>query len=560
MATGTILDDEPGISIDDVSVGEADGSAGFTVTLSASSLWTVTVDYAAEDITAVAGSDYSEAEGTLTFAPGATEQPLAVAVTDDSFDESDETFRVVLSDPFAAGLARAAGTATIVDDDEAATLVVEGATVSEHDGEVRVAVKLTSASATEVRVLATTEDLTARAGADYSTISQEVVFAPGAKLQRVTVPILDDDMVEDAETFLVRLSSAQNAQIAIESATVTIQDNDTRSSIVIGDETVSESAGVARLTVRLAPARSTAVTVDWATEDITATAGADYTAASATVTFDPGETEQTIDVMLLDDALEEADETFRVRLGTPSGDASLARNTAEVTILDDEGAASLTVTDAVVSESAATARVRVALSPASDEVVMVSYATSDGTATAGEDYVAGADKLTILAGETEKYIEVSILDDLMVEGIETFAVTLSEPAGAELSRAAAEVTIEDDDLALLSVSDVSVLESDARAVFTLSLDPASTRPVRVQYASADGTATAGEDYLPASGVLVLDPGERSGTVEVTVIDDARAEEDETFTLALSGASGAGASRPCRRGHDTGQRYVPAARK
>ncbi len=538
-ATGTILDNEPGVSIDaDVRVGEAEGNASFTVTMTSASPWDVAVDYATEDGTARAGSDYSETRGTVTFAPGMTQQPIAVAIADDSFDEADETFRIVLSDASAAGLEQAVGTATIIDDDDAPTLEVSGASVSEHVGEAVVFVRLTSAREAEVRVHIATEDGTAAAGADYTASTSELVFAPGDTQESVRIAILEDDLIEGDEAFQVRLSGAQNANIAAEAATVTILDNDTRSDLAIADATVLEDAGTSEVRVRLSPARSTAVTVDWATADGTATAATDYEADSGVVTFAPGATEQTINVTVLNDAVDEASETFVVRLSNASGNAEIVRSTSGVTILDDDGAAALTISDLTTQESAGAVRVHVTLSPASDEAVTVQYATSDGTATVGEDYTVQSGTLTIPAKDTEARIEVTILNDLTVEAAETFTVTLTSPAGAEISRGAATVTINDDDLPVLSIDDVVANEDDAQAKFTVSLNVPSIRSVRVQYASLDGSATTGQDFHPASGALVIPPGQISGQVEVNVIEDALVEGDETFTLNLSNPTGA----------------------
>jgi hypothetical protein len=99
-ATGTIVDDEPRISIGDVIVSEGNTgttSATFTVTLSASSTSPVTVTYATANGTATAGSDYQAASGTLTFAPGETSKTITVLVYGDRVPEPNETFFVNLS-------------------------------------------------------------------------------------------------------------------------------------------------------------------------------------------------------------------------------------------------------------------------------------------------------------------------------------------------------------------------------------------------------------------------------------------------------------------------------
>ncbi|MBB4597821.1 putative Ig domain-containing protein [Xanthomonas arboricola] len=119
---GTIVNDDalPALSIDDVSVNEGNSgttTATFTVSLSAASGQTVSVNYITADGTATAGSDYAARSGTLTFAPGVTTQGVAITVNGDTAVEPNETFSVGLSGASNASIARATGTGTIVNDD-----------------------------------------------------------------------------------------------------------------------------------------------------------------------------------------------------------------------------------------------------------------------------------------------------------------------------------------------------------------------------------------------------------------------------------------------------------
>jgi len=110
----------PTLSINNVSTSEGNGGATpftFTVKLSEPSTQPTTVDYATANGTAVAGSDYTAASGTLTFNPGVTTQMITVNVTGDPFCEPDETFTVNLSSPTNATIADGTGTGTIVNDD-----------------------------------------------------------------------------------------------------------------------------------------------------------------------------------------------------------------------------------------------------------------------------------------------------------------------------------------------------------------------------------------------------------------------------------------------------------
>ena len=203
----------------------------------------------------------------------------------------------------------------------------------------------------------------------------------------------------------------------------------------------AEEGGTLVFTVRLSEASDASVTVDYATADGTALAGQDYTAGSGTLTFAAGELEQTIQVAALTDRTDEGDETFTVSLSNPSG-ATLADGEATGTV---ENVApplpTLSVGD-VRAEEGGTLRFAVRLSEASDAAVTVDYATSDGTATAGDDYTAASGTLTFAAGVLEQTIEVAALADRADEGDETFTMSLSNPSGATLADGEATGTVE----------------------------------------------------------------------------------------------------------------------
>ena len=194
------------------------------------------------------------------------------------------------------------------------------------------------------------------------------------------------------------------------------------------------------------------------------------------------------------------------------------------------------------------------LSRASTTPVTVKYATANGTATAGTDYVAGSGTITFAAGETSKSVTVGLIGDTTVEGNETFTVKLSSPSGATISRTTATGTILNDDTApvlpTLSIADASKSEGNSGTsamAFTVTLSKASTTSVTVNYATSNGTATAGSDYTATSGTLTFAAGETAKTATVTVAGDATAEQSETFTVTLSAPSGATVARTSATG-------------
>jgi hypothetical protein len=112
----------PAVSVADATVTEGNSgtvAASFSVSLSAASAQTVSVNYSTQDNTASAGSDYEAASGTISFLPGETVKTVTVNVYGDTFDESNETFFVNLNGPVNATIADGQATGTIMDDDDA---------------------------------------------------------------------------------------------------------------------------------------------------------------------------------------------------------------------------------------------------------------------------------------------------------------------------------------------------------------------------------------------------------------------------------------------------------
>ncbi len=313
--------------------------------------------------------------------------------------------------------------------------------------------------------------------------------------------------------------------------------------IAIGGAAVDEDAGTAELAVTLSVPSNQAIEVEYGTADGTATSGVDYTSAAGTLAFAPGETAKTVTVAILDDTLDEDDETFTVTLSGVQGTAILAVAEGLGTIRDDDDPPGLIIGDVVVPEGNGPAFAPVTLSTATSRNVRVSWATAAVTAQPGADYVESTGTVIIPAGSLADTISLEILPDLLDEADETFRVSLSSPVGAAIIDHEATVTVADDDaLPSLSVADVTVAEgtgSQTSAVFAVTLSAASGRAVSVHYATQPGTAQADLDYLPpVPGTLTFPAGTTSLTVTVPVVGDGLPEGTETFSLALSLAENA----------------------
>ncbi len=322
------------------------------------------------------------------------------------------------------------------------------------------------------------------------------------------------------------------------------------------DYSVDESAGTATATVTLSAASSQIVTVNYATSNGTATAGSDYTAASGTLTFNPGETSKTFSVPISEDTRDEADESVMLTLSSPSNAVLGTPSTASITIIDNDLPPSVTFSSSTINanENAVSAVVTVRLSAASGRTVTADYATSDGTATAGSDYTATSGTLTFNPGETSKTFSVPILEDTLGEPNETIALSLSNPSNAVLGTpASATLTIPANDMLTFSASSYNMHENVGAAVITVRLNAPSGLVVTVNYATSNGTATAGSDYTAASGTLTFNPGETSKTFSVPILEDTLGEPEQSEQCR---------ARHTRQRHadDPGQRHADLQRQ
>ena len=267
----------------------------------------------------------------------------------------------------------------------------------------------------------------------------------------MAVPVVGDTLDEINETFTLGLSNPTNSTIADGSATGTITDDDPLPGLSVSDPTVTEgNAGTvnAVFTVTLAPASGRPVTADYATTAGTATTPADFTAATGSLTFAPGETTKTVSVQVKGDTLDEVDEVFTLNLSNV-GNAALADGIGQATITDDDAAPTISIGDATVTEGnsgTVNATFTVGLSAASGKALSVQFGTANGTATvAGNDYEAANGTLNFAVGETTKQVVVVVNGDVTDESDETFTVNLSSPVNVTIADAVGTGTITDDD-------------------------------------------------------------------------------------------------------------------
>ena len=297
-------------------------------------------------------------------------------------------------------------------------------------------VTLSSSSSKTVTVHYVTTNGTGHSPTDFVAASGTATIQPGKRTTTITISVNGDILVEPDDTFYVDLSSPTNATIAHSRGTGTIKNDDPTPSLSIADHTVAEgNSGTtnAVFTVTLSAPSSTTVTVDYATQDGSASAPSDYIPASGTLTFSPLVTSRTLTVPVNGDTTVETNETFSVILSNPVN-AVVADGTAQG-IIENDDLPTLTIDDIrVVEGNAGTtdAVFAVTLSAPSSSTITVDYQTLDGSATSASDYQPSVDTLTFAPGVTVEQITIAVNGDALAEPDETFFVHLTNAANATI--------------------------------------------------------------------------------------------------------------------------------
>jgi hypothetical protein len=317
----------------------------------------------------------------------------------------------------------------------------------------------------------------------------------------------------------------------------------------VGDATFTEGdAGEAdaEFTVTLSGASDKTVKVSYFFGGFPATINQDFGGTPGTLTFAPGTTSQKIRAAVIGDITDEDDESFRVKLRSPSN-ALISDGEALGNILDNDPEPSITVADASAAEGnfsgSAGVSFHVTLSAPSTKPITVQYSTSPGTATetATGDYFPASGTLSFGGGQTAQTLNVTFRGDNVREPDETFTLSLSNPTNATIGDGTAQGTIlNDDPVPTLSVVNSSAGETPSGSAVTVRvrMSNPTAQTVTVAYATSDVTAAAGSDYVAASGTLTFNPGEVEKAFDVAVIDDTLDEVPETFNVSLSNPTNA----------------------
>jgi Ca2+-binding RTX toxin-like protein len=578
-ATGTILnDDSQSIRVNSPSIQEGDSGTSilkFVVSLGLPASNNVSFDYKTEDGTAVAQLDYLAKTGTVTIPAGSQNTDIPIYILGDTRIEANETIKLTLSNAqgiiLPSGSLPTSSTGTILDDDFPIVSIRDNQTVYQPKigaTNASITISLLDSNAKNIQSLVDgvisyhTESGSALQGKDFiDDTSGKLTIPANSDLAVINIPILAADSSDTPnETFKLVIDKVDGgirfpANQSSLSLIITIADQTLPLLSVQNAQFFEGDTGNKdlKLNVSLSEIAKQDVTFIAKTIDKTATNGQDYQGILAKpFTIPAGSQSIDVPVSILGDTTPEADETFTLELSKinnavfDNGDVTL---TATGKILDDDKPVIRIENIPIIEGNSGVhdAQVKVTLNTAAVTPITVHYASLDGTANAGEDFIPAEGDLTIPIGAKEAYIPISIQGDTKPESDQDFHVVLSNPVNGQFLNSALiiqnTVTIKTDDgdnLPLLTVTQKPVYEGDKDTIdypVTLTLSTAATYTFTVDYQTLSGDAKASSDFIAASGTVTFLSGEKSAQVILKVLGDTEVETDENFILQLSNPQG-----------------------
>jgi len=535
---------------------------------------------------------YSSSEGlTPTFsipkgtAPGTVN--MSVPINGDTAPADDRTMTVTLTgatfaadttDSVALG-GTTSGTGAIVDDDwriVGLTSNPANASVSEAGGatidfQITLAGGANAPPNHQIKVdYALTDgsgDGGAKLGADYKVTqpssgaqSGTLTFAPGTNVVDVKVQGINDNVYGYDKTFTMTISNPKGASFqggATTSETGTITESSAPPVTGISTQCGTVTGGtVATIPLRTSYASPIPATVTWTTANGSATSG-DYNGGTGTATVPAGSRDGAITIQTNENP-PQGSRTFTVTLSNPQHTTLLGgAQSTTCTIAQPSSVGTDTLpsyqfaTPAPIPQPAAggspvSVPINITLNPPVVQVpkpvaVDMQWQTQDGTATAPAYYTSASGALHWDAGTFgTKTINVQVNPATGTSNTPlTFTIAIQTTTAVPVAAANITVTVVPPaSPPVLSIADASALESAGSIPAVVSLVPASTNTITVNYATVDGTAKAGSDYTSVSGTLTFAPGQTSKTVQVPINNDTQVNGSRSFTFTLTKPSNA----------------------
>lgn len=450
--------------------------------------------------------------------------------------------------------------------------------VDEGGGSVVTAIQRINGDLGSMATTMISRDGAALSGPDYKGLTNIYMWLPvNANSDLITgdtapatplVQVVDDKIMEGDENFELLLGPPVGvislggefiltlpAQGENSRANAIILDNEFGSTVINFAATsydLDENTGQVTVNVSRSGNLSSMVSVKYmsisGTNTTDATAGADYTATSGSLTFSGGQTNKSFTIQVRDDQTVEPDELVSLTLFSASPGASIGTNsTAILTIIDNDfapGRIGFASTAMSVSELAGKATITVKRTGGNVGVISVGYRTLNDTAYSPYDYLDVSGTLSWNDQDTTpRTIVVPIYNDGIVEKPERFVLYLTNavPDGAIGLRSTNTITIQDDDnfgKLAFTVGEYLADENGTNSVITVIRRGGSAESVSVDFATLTNTAIANTDFVHTNGTLSFGPGEMSKSFVIPILDDAIADGERRVQITLRNATNA----------------------
>jgi gliding motility-associated-like protein len=532
----TNTDSDVELSVGDVSVIEGDAGTtnlSFVIESTVNVAASLTVNYDITDNTATDGSDYNALTGVATLTPGSRQVQVVVAIEGDHLDELDETFTITLSAPSGGTLVDDAAIGTILDDDESPVIANDNASIAED--------VVNNTNVYNVNDTGSGVDLDGDNEAiSYSIVSGNDLGIFDVNASTGQIFVVDNTNLDyEVNTQHILRIRAEDPYGNNDEADITVQvvntDSDIQLSINDPAAVLEGDAGTVNLVFTVSTNHLTAnnYSFDFASSDVTATAGDDYQAMSGSGSVTAGTSSTTITVLVNGDNLVEANETFNVTLS----------NILTGLMADATGVGTITDDDAV--PDIANATVSISEDASNNDVV---YNVDDVNSTDNDNDGDGI-SYSITNGNSDGVFTIhpttgviSVLSNanLDYETVNQYLLTVQATDGTNATTGliTVNVTNTDSDVSL-SINDVSLSEGNSGTTamsFTVTSNVAVANDLTFDYATAEVEAVVPNDFTPAAGTLTFSTGETYKTITISIVGDKLDENNETFTITLSNAS------------------------
>ncbi|NKQ41020.1 MAG: hypothetical protein HF962_05575, partial [Sulfurovum sp.] len=539
VGTGTIVDndDAPTVDISNASITEG-GDLLFIIDLSSPSLDDTMIDIITTDGTATSPDDYNSTTITVNIPAGSTTMTVTVPTIDDSIDENDEEHMIVngtiTSDNTMNTSIQAMG--TILDNDDPASFTISpsaGGDKVEEGNPLVFDINLSAPSITDIYIILSTKDGTAKNPDDYTPTTGHVKIPAGSTSATFTVETIDDTVKESDEEDMTLEGTVIVGNVDNDSAEATgiILDNDDPVKIkYITDDNVTEGLDLRHL-VRLTGTSASDMNFSFNITDITTspddygmptfTHGVTYDSANGTINIPAGVSMFGVTIPSIADNIYEGEESYSLDIGSQSGIGLIhcCINKIEVRDISDSNVTegedlNHTVTMTGISQADEMYEFSI-----TDDTTSSDDYNSTPTFTDGVTYDDASGMITVPSGVSEFNVIISSNIDDTYEDEEFYTI--------EIDDSAAKGTINDSNMPSFTIGNDQVTEG-GELVFNISLTAPSSTDTYIILKTVDINTTKSEDYIPAADWIMIPAGSTSATYTVYTIDDDTRENMEEY--------------------------------